>query len=74
MKFLFLIHNSHKHIQDQLLKDVTKDSSITDCLQSARLVKAHIQTEKLAHKIHNNMSDNMSVDVFKKTKPGRGCG
>ena len=36
VKFLFLIHNSHKHVQDQLLKDVTKDSTITDCLQSAR--------------------------------------
>ena len=31
VKFLFLIHNSHKCIQDQLLKDVTKDSNITDC-------------------------------------------
>ena len=36
VKFLFLIHNSHKHVQDQLLKDVTKNSSLTDCLQSAR--------------------------------------
>ena len=74
VKFLFLIHNSHKRVQDQLLKDVTKDSSITDCLQSARRVESHIQTEKLAHKMHNNMSDNVSVDAFKKTKPGRGRG
>ena len=36
VKFLFLIHNSHKRIQDQLLKDVTKNSSLTDCLQSVR--------------------------------------
>ena len=36
VKFLFLIHNSHKRVQDQLLKDVTKDSSLTDCLQSVR--------------------------------------
>ena len=36
VKFLFLIHNSHKCVQDQLLKDVTKDSTITDCMQSAR--------------------------------------
>ena len=36
VQFLFLIHNSHKCVQDQLLKDVTKDSTITDCLQSAR--------------------------------------
>ena len=48
LKFLFLIHNSHKCVQDQLLKDVTKDSSFKDCLQSARGVEAHIQTEKLA--------------------------
>ena len=36
VKFLFLIHNSHKRVQDQLLKDVMKNSSLTDCLQSAR--------------------------------------
>ena len=36
VKFLFLIHNSHKRVQDQLLKDVTKNSSLTDCLLSAR--------------------------------------
>ena len=74
VKFLFLIHNSHKRVQDQLLKDVTKNSSLTDCLLSARRVEAHIQTEKLAHKMHNNMSDNVSVDAFKKSKPGRGHG
>ena len=74
VKFLFLIHNSHKCVQDQLLKDVTKDSSLTDCLQNARQVKAHIQIEKVAHKMHNNMSDNVSVDAFKETKPGRGHG
>ena len=27
VKFLFLIHNSHKRVQDQFLKDVTKNSS-----------------------------------------------
>ena len=74
VKFLFLIHNSHKRVQDQLLKDVTKNSSLTDCLLSARRIEAHIQTEKLAHKMHNNMSDNVSVDAFKKSKPGRGRG
>ena len=74
VKFLFLIHNSHKRVQDQLLKDVTKNSSLTDCLLSVRRIEAHIQTEKLAHKIHNNLSDNVSVDAFKKSKPGRGHG
>ena len=43
VKFLFLIHNSHKRVQDQLLKDVTKNSSLTDCLLSARQIEAHIQ-------------------------------
>ena len=36
VKFLFLIHNSHKRVQAQLLKDVTKNSSLTGCLLSAR--------------------------------------
>ena len=74
VKFLFLIHNSHKRVQDQLLKDVTKNSSLTDCLLKARRIEAHIQMEKLAHKMHNNMSDNVSVDAFKKSQPGRGRG
>ena len=67
VKFLFLIHNSHKRVQDQILKDVTKNSSLTDCLLSVRRVEAHIQTEKLAHKMHNDMSDSVSVDAFKKS-------
>ena len=72
VKFLFLIHNNHKPLQDQLLKDVTKDSSWTDCLQTARWVEAIIQSEKLAQKIHSNQSDSMSIDAFKRTKFGRG--
>ena len=70
VKFLFLIHNNHKHVQDQLLKDVTKDSSWTDCLQTARRVEAIIQSEKLAQKMHSNQSDSVSIDAFRKTKSG----
>ena len=70
VKFLFLIHNNHKRVQDQLLKEVTKESTITDCLQTARRVEAIIQSEKLAQKMHSNQSDNVSVDAFKKTKSG----
>ena len=31
-----------------------------------------MQSEKLSHKMHSNLADNVSVDAFKKTKPGRG--
>ena len=70
VKCLCLIHNNHKHVQDQLLKEITKDSTITDCLQTAWQVKAIIQSEKLAQMIHSNQSDNVSIDAFKKTKSG----
>ena len=36
VKFLFLIHNSHRRVQDQLLTEITQASTINDCLQSAR--------------------------------------
>ena len=29
VKILFLIHNSYRHVQDQLLKDSTKDSTLS---------------------------------------------
>ena len=74
VKLLFLIHNSHKRVQDQLLKEITKDSAINDCLQSARRVEAIIQSEKLAQKMHSNSGDNVSVDALRKTKSGRGRG
>ena len=74
VKFLFLIHNSHRCVQDQLLKEITQASTINDCLQSARRVEAIIQSEKLAQKMHSNAGDSVSVDAFKKTKSGSGCG
>ena len=74
VKFLFLIHNSHRHVQDQLLKEITQASTINDCLQSARRVEAIIQSEKLTQKMHSNMGNSVSVDAFKKTKSGRGRG
>ena len=73
VKFLFLIHNSHRCVQDQLLKEITQASTINDCLQTARRVEAIIQSEKLAQKMHSK-ADNVSVDAFKKTKASRGCG
>ena len=74
VKFLFLIHNSHRRVHDQLLKEITQASTINDCLQSARRVEAIIQSEKLAQKMHSNAGDSVSVDTFKKTKSGRGRG
>ena len=74
VKFLFLIHNNHKRVQDQLLKEVKKESSVNDCLQTARRVEAIMQSEKLAQKMHSNQGDNVSVDAFKKSKPGKGRG
>ena len=54
IKFLFLIHNSHRYVQDQLLKEITNKSTINDFLQSPRWLKAIIQSEKLAQKMHQS--------------------
>ena len=35
VKFLFLIHNKHERVREELLKSVTKDTSLNQCLEFA---------------------------------------
>ena len=35
VKFLFLIHNKHEKVMEELLKSVTKDTSLNQCLEFA---------------------------------------
>ena len=35
VKFLFLIQNKHERVREELLKSVTKDTSLNQCLEFA---------------------------------------
>ena len=35
VKFLFLIHNKHERVREELLKSVMKDTSLNQCLEFA---------------------------------------
>ena len=52
VKFLFLIHNSQRHVQDQLLKEITQASTINNLHDESRqssnlksLPRRHIPTQ-----------------------------
>ena len=70
VNLLFLIHNSYGHVQDELLKEISKDSIINDCLQYTQPAKVVVKSEKLTQRMHSNSDDNVSVDAFRKTKSG----
>ena len=50
-KFLFLIHNQHKRVQDQLIKEMKTTTSLAECLQIAKWVEDTIQAEHLAQQL-----------------------
>ena len=55
-KFLFLIHNQHKHVQDQLIKEMkTTTTSLAECLQIAKRVEDTIQAEHLAQQLQQGL-------------------
>ena len=54
-KFLFLIHNQHKHVQDQLIKEMKTTMSLAECLQIAKRVEDTIQAEHLAQQLQQDL-------------------
>ena len=47
VKFLFSIHNKHSEVKQELLKHVTKDTTLIQCLEYACSVKGNLQSVKL---------------------------
>ena len=54
-KFLFLIHNQHKRVQDQLIKEMKTTTSLAECLQIAKQVEDTIQAERLAQQLQQGL-------------------
>ena len=63
VKFLFQIHNKHERVREELLKSVTKDTNLNQCLELARCVEANMQSEELSKKMGDIILDPQSVKV-----------
>ena len=63
-KFLFLIHNQHKRVQDQLIKEMRTTTSLAECLQIAKWVEDTIQAERLAQQLQQgSVNSNGKTEV-----------
>ena len=63
IKFMFLTHNTHKRVQEQLLKEVTKVMTVSTVLNIAQKVEAIIQSKHYAQSLHNGKaSQNVEVN------------
>ena len=63
-KFLFLIHNQHKCVQDQLIKEMRTTMSLAECLQIAKWVEDTIQAEHLAQQLQQgSVNSNGKTEV-----------
>ena len=66
IKFMFLTHNIHKRVQEQLLKEVTKVMSISNVLNIAWKVEAIIQSKCYGQNLYNGKaSQNVKVKDIK---------
>ena len=48
VKFLFLIHNKHSEVKQELLKCVTKDTTLGQCLEYAHNIEGNLQSVELS--------------------------
>ena len=48
VKFLFLIHNKHSEVKQELLKCVTKDITLSQCLEYVHNIEGNLQSVKLS--------------------------
>ena len=79
IEFMSLTHNTHKRVQEQLLKEVTKAMSVSNVLNIAQKVDAIIQRKCSTQNLHDGKaSQNVEVNNVKHrslSRSGRrGCG
>ena len=48
IKFLFLIHNKHTEVKEELFKCVTKDTTLGQCLEYAHNIEGNLQSVELS--------------------------
>ena len=53
VKFLFLIHNKHSEVKQELLKCVTKDATLGQCLECAPNIEGNFQSDELSKYVDN---------------------
>ena len=63
VKFLFLIHNKHSEVKQELLKCVTKDTTLIRCLEYACSVEGNLQSVKLSKYVEKAQPSTSSTDV-----------
>ena len=63
VKFLFLIHNKHSEVKQELLKCVTKDTTLGQCLEYARNIEGNLQSVKLSKYVEKTQPSVSATDV-----------
>ena len=48
VKFFFLIHNKHSEVKPELLKHVTKETTLGQCLEFAHNTEGNLQSVELS--------------------------
>ena len=63
VKFLFPIHNRHSEVKQELLKCVTKDTTLIQCLEYARSVEGNLQSVELSKYVEKVQPSTSTTDV-----------
>ena len=71
VKFLFLIHKKHSEVKQELLKKVTKDTTLGQCLEYACNIEGNLQLVELLKYIENALSSVSVTDVHAVNKSRR---
>ena len=63
VKFLFLIHNRHSEVKQELIECVTKGTTLIQCLEYARSVEGNLQSVELSKYVENAQPSTSTTDV-----------
>ena len=63
VKFLFLIHKKHSEVKQELLKHVTKDTTLGQCLEYACNIEGNLQSVKLSKYVEKAQLSVSTTDV-----------
>ena len=75
MKFLFLIHNKHAEVKQELLKHVTKETTLGQCLEYAH-IEGNLQSVEMSKyvdkiQVSSTGSVTSNIDAVNKKKTRR---
>ena len=64
VKFLFLIQNKHSEVKQELLKCVTKETTLGQCLEYACNIKGNLQSVELSKYVEKAQLSVSTTDVY----------